>query len=99
MCVYNKKNICIYVCVWGCLDKYISVATWPSQTKIPGSVPTCILVNCKVRNYDDLFSSKNYVNLFGMVHSILYNEDEVSIYAMISSRVMDSLFVKVKSYF
>ena len=60
---------------------------------------TCILVNCKVRNYDDLFSSKNYVNLFGIVHSILYNEDEVSIYAMISSRVMDSLFIKVKSYF
>ena len=60
---------------------------------------TCILVNCEVRNYDDLFSSKNYDNLFGMVHSILYNEDEVSIYAMISSRVMDSLFVKVKSYF
>ena len=60
---------------------------------------TCILVNCKVRNYDDLLSSKNYDNLFGMVHSILYNEDEVSIYAMISSRVMDSLFVKVKSYF
>ena len=60
---------------------------------------TCILVNCKVRNYDDLFSSKNYDNLFGMVHSMLYNEDEVSIYAMISSRVMDSLFVKVKSYF
>ena len=60
---------------------------------------TCILVNCKVRNYDDLLSSKNYDNLFGMVHSILYNEDEVSIYAMISSRVMDSLFIKVKSYF
>ena len=60
---------------------------------------TCILVNCKVRNYDDLFSSKNYVNLFGIVHSILYNEDEVSICAMISSRVMDSLFIKVKSYF
>ena len=60
---------------------------------------TCILVNCKVRNYDDLFSSKNYVNLFGIVHSILYNEDDVSIYAMISSRVMDSLFIKVKSYF
>ena len=37
MCVYNKKNMCIYVCVWGCLDKYISVATWPPQTKIPGS--------------------------------------------------------------
>ena len=37
MCVYNKKNMCIYVCVWGCLDKYISIATWPSQTKIPGS--------------------------------------------------------------
>ena len=60
---------------------------------------TCILVNCKVRNYDDLFSSKNYDNLFGMVNSILYNEDEVSIYAMISSRVMNSLFIKVKSYF
>ena len=31
--------MCIYVCVWGCLDKYISVATWPFQTKIPGSAP------------------------------------------------------------
>ena len=31
--------MCIYVCVWGCLDKYISVATWPPQTKIPGSAP------------------------------------------------------------
>ena len=39
MCVYNKKNMCIYVCVWDCLDKYISVATWPPQTKIPGSAP------------------------------------------------------------
>ena len=39
MCVYNKKNMCIYVCVWGCLDKYISVVTWPPQTKIPGSAP------------------------------------------------------------
>ena len=39
MCVYNKKNMCIYMCVWGCLDKYISVATWPPQTKIPGSAP------------------------------------------------------------
>ena len=36
MCVYNKKNMCIYVCVWGCLDKYISVALDP-QTKIPNS--------------------------------------------------------------
>ena len=27
------------MCVWGCLDKYISVATWPPQTKIPGSAP------------------------------------------------------------
>ena len=42
MCVYNKKNICIYVCVWGCLDKYISVATWSPQTKIPGSAPVCM---------------------------------------------------------
>ena len=39
MCVYNKKNMCIYMCVWGCLDKYISVATWPPQTKIPGFAP------------------------------------------------------------
>ena len=37
VCVYNKKA-CICVC-GGCLDKYISVATWPPQTKIPGSVP------------------------------------------------------------
>ena len=25
--------MCIYVCVWGCLDKYISVATWPPKQK------------------------------------------------------------------
>ena len=31
--------MCIYVCVWSCLDKYISVATWPPHTKIPGSAP------------------------------------------------------------
>ena len=38
-CVYNKKSMCIYVCVWGCFDKYISVATWPPQTKISSSAP------------------------------------------------------------
>ena len=32
-CVYNKKSMCIYVCVWSCLDKYISVATWPPKQK------------------------------------------------------------------
>ena len=33
-CVYIiKKSMCIYVCVWGCLDKYISVATWPPKQK------------------------------------------------------------------
>ena len=36
--------MCIYVCVWGCLDKYISVVTWPPQTKIPGSAPARIHV-------------------------------------------------------
>ena len=36
--------MCIYVCVWGCLDKYISVATWPPQTKIPGSAPVQVLI-------------------------------------------------------
>ena len=35
--------MCIYVCVWGCLDKYIIVATWPPQTKIPGSAPGLVL--------------------------------------------------------
>ena len=29
----------MYMCMWGCLDKYIRVATWPPQTKIPGSAP------------------------------------------------------------
>ena len=33
------------MCVWGCLDKYISVATWPPQTKIPGSAPVYCLVS------------------------------------------------------
>ena len=33
VCVYNKKSMCIYVCVWSCLDKYISVATWPPKQK------------------------------------------------------------------
>ena len=27
----------MYMCMWGCLDKYIRVATWPPQTKIPDS--------------------------------------------------------------
>ena len=27
----------MYMCMWGCLDKYIRVATWPTQTKIPDS--------------------------------------------------------------
>ena len=39
VCVYNKKSMCIYVCVWSCLDKYISDATRPPQTKILGSAP------------------------------------------------------------
>ena len=25
--------MCIYVCVRGCLDRYISVATWPPKQK------------------------------------------------------------------
>ena len=29
----------MYTCMWGYLDKYIRVATWPPQTKIPGSAP------------------------------------------------------------
>ena len=29
--------MCIYVCVRSCLDKYINVATWLPQTKIPSS--------------------------------------------------------------
>ena len=40
MCIYNKKSVCIYiyvcvcVCVYeGCLDKYISIATWPLKQK------------------------------------------------------------------
>ena len=37
-CVYNK-NACVYVYVGGYFDKYISVATWPSQIKIPDSAP------------------------------------------------------------
>ena len=27
----------MYMCMWGCLDKYIRVATWPLQTKFSGS--------------------------------------------------------------
>ena len=44
MCIYNKKA-CVCVCVRrggggeGCLDKYISAATWPLQTKIPDFAP------------------------------------------------------------
>ena len=34
--------MCIYVCVWARLDKYINVATWPLQTEIPDSAPVCI---------------------------------------------------------
>ena len=39
-CVYICMCVCVCVCVCGsCLDKYISAATWPSQTKISGSTP------------------------------------------------------------
>ena len=42
MCIYNKKVcVCIYMCVCeGHLDKYISTATWPLQTKISDSAPS-----------------------------------------------------------
>ena len=36
VCVYNKKT-CVYLYMGVCLDKYISVATWLPQTKIPSS--------------------------------------------------------------
>ena len=40
VCVYIiEKRLCIYMCVRSYLDKYISAATWPSQTKIFGSAP------------------------------------------------------------
>ena len=29
--------MCIYECVGGCHDKYISIATWPPEIKISGS--------------------------------------------------------------
>ena len=45
MCVYNKKNTCIYVCVWGCLDKYISVATWPPKQKFLAPPLTIIFMH------------------------------------------------------
>ena len=32
------------MCMWGYLDKYIRVTTWPPQTKIPGSAPVCIYI-------------------------------------------------------
>ena len=31
----------MYISMWGCFDKYIRVATWLPQTKIPGSAPGC----------------------------------------------------------
>ena len=36
------------VCGGSCLDKYISIATWPLQKKIPNSVPnaTRLPVSC-----------------------------------------------------
>ena len=42
-CVCVCVCVCVYVCMYvcgGCLNKYISAATWPLQTKIPGSTPT-----------------------------------------------------------
>ena len=62
MCVYNKKNMCIYVCVWGCLDKYISVVTWPPQTKIPGSAPDSYALGVLATTY----SNTNTSTLFFM---------------------------------
>ena len=45
MCVYITKKcvcvcVCVSVCLGDCLDKYVSAATWPLQTKISGSAPT-----------------------------------------------------------
>ena len=37
-CVYICMCVCVCVC-GSCLNKYISAATWPSQTKILGSTP------------------------------------------------------------
>ena len=34
-----KKRMYMYMYMWGCLNKYIRVATWSSQTKIYGSAP------------------------------------------------------------
>ena len=45
-CVCIIKKTFVYMCVWGCLDKYISAATWPLQTKIPGSAPEHMHEEC-----------------------------------------------------
>ena len=37
-CVYNLKKKCMYMYMWGCLNKYIKIIVW-SQTKIFDSVP------------------------------------------------------------
>ena len=44
--IIKKKKTFVYMCVWGCLDKYISAATWPLQTKIPGSAPEHMHEEC-----------------------------------------------------
>ena len=46
MCIYIyiiKNRACIFICVCvcgSCFDKYISIPTWPPQTKIPSSAPS-----------------------------------------------------------
>ena len=40
-----KKRACVYIYVCeSCLDKYINVVTWSSQTKISSSAPANLIV-------------------------------------------------------
>ena len=39
------------MCMWGYLDKYIRVATWHPQTKIPGSAPAYLSLHLSSSRY------------------------------------------------
>ena len=55
------------MCVWGgCLDKYISVAIWPPQTKIPSLAPS------HVSHLNKLISHCVYICSFRMLFLVFH---------------------------
>ena len=88
MCIYNEKNVCVYIYICGgCLDKYISAATWPPQTKIPSfapkNYPSKTQIKTPLTKPTDLQSIQNHIfqtqPLWSLSLSLsLYHRDRTS---------------------